>query len=403
MYNLKNIVMLTALAASTSLAAAANFPVSDEKVTIPKPPAGERWILNDQYSDEFNGDKLDDTKWDNGVTLWTGRSPGRFIEENVSVGDGCLKIKGGTLDQPIIRGEGDDAELYTLSCGSIGSKGLAAHYGYYEAKVKANKTSLSTTFWLSTRGNRNNPVREGQPESMPDGVYHQELDFCETVGRGGTAAEGWSEEAANFHKGMNSNAHCWLTTTDGQKIDAVIPKLPGARPADGSLLTDDFHIYGCLWPNKTGAEFFLNNISNGGFINFVSKDGQEFWMTQPMAMNIWVETYRWIPTPLNEDLLDPAKNTSYYDWIRHYVLVGIDEAIADVAPAQCEIFEDYVHFTNRKSKGSELELIYTSPVDRSLIVEIYTSSGKIVGSKSYDALSGFGADGYSVDSAKLKR
>lgn len=404
MRNVKNIVMLAALAATTSIATAADFPVSAERVTIPKPPIGERWILNDQYSDEFNGDKLDENKWVNGATIWSGRPPGLFVEENVAVGDGYLKIKGGTLDQPIIKGEGDDAQLFTLSCGSIGSKdAFSAHYGYYEAKVKANKTSLSTTFWLSTRGNRNNPVREGQPESMQDGVYHQELDFCETVGRGGTAEEGWKNESSNFHKGMNSNAHCWLTpATGGGQIDLVIPKLPGARPADGSVLSDDFNIYGCLWPDKTGAEFFLNNVSNGGHIDFVSRDGKEFWMTQPMAMNIWVETYNWIPTPLNEDLSDPNKNTSYYDWIRHYVLVEIDEEVANVAPAQSEIFEDYIHFTNRKSKGSELELIYTSPADRSIIVEIYTLSGKIVGSNNYNALSGFGADSYSVDSAKLK-
>ncbi len=401
MNGIKSIIALVAFITTASLATAADYPVSEPKVTIPIPPMGERWVLNDEYSDEFNGDKLDDNKWYDRFPNWAGRPPGMFLEENVSVSDGCLQIKGGKLDTPVIVGSGDDASIYDISCGSIASKGATAHFGYYEARAKANKTSLSTTFWLLSRGKKL-PVKGYQPEGMTDGTFGQELDICETIGRGGTEDEGWSKDAAKFHKGMNSNVHCWLNPTDGGSVDMVIPKIPGARPADGKIMSDDFQTYGCWWYDKSSAEFYLNNVSNGGRINFVSTTDQEFYVGEPMSLNVWVETYRWIPKPVDEDLLDPSKNTSYFDWIRHYVLVDIDDKSVKAAPEQTNVFEDYVYFTKREADEAKFEIIYIAPVDRTIILEIYDDADKLVCSKEFTAYAGFGANEYVVDHAKLR-
>ncbi len=194
-----------------------------------------------------------------------------------------------------------------------------------------------------------------------------------------------------------------LIQRGGTRTDLAIKHIDRAIPEDGSVLSDNFNIYGCWWIDEGSAEFFLNNISNGGKKDFVSRTGQEFYLPKPMGVNIVVETYSWIPKPTDEDLADPMKNTSYYDWVRHYVLVDIDQTDNNPAPAQSEIFEDYIYFAERDAVSDEFSLIYSAPEDRSLLIEIYTASGKRVGSEIYSAYAGFGADEYDVDKAKLSK
>ncbi len=79
------------------------------------------------------------------------------------------------------------------------------------------------------------------------------------------------------------------------------------------------------------------------------------------------------------------------------MLVDIDQRVENPAPSQSEVFEDYVHFTERESvDGGAFELIYTAKEDSRLIVEIYDGK-KVVARDSSDALSGFGTDTYVVD------
>ena len=44
----------------------------------PEPPVGQRWILNEDFSDEFNGTSLDSDKWLDHHPKWSGREPGIF-------------------------------------------------------------------------------------------------------------------------------------------------------------------------------------------------------------------------------------------------------------------------------------------------------------------------------------
>ena len=39
------------------------FDESEPINSIPLPPDGQRWVLNEQFSDEFNGSQLDESKW----------------------------------------------------------------------------------------------------------------------------------------------------------------------------------------------------------------------------------------------------------------------------------------------------------------------------------------------------
>ncbi|GAI29209.1 unnamed protein product, partial [marine sediment metagenome] len=53
-----------------------------------------------------------------------------------------------------------------------------------------------------------------------------------------------------------------------------------------------------------------------------------------MGLNLVSETYPypWISLPTDEELADTGKNICYYDWVRAYTLIGVDEASTKVDP-----------------------------------------------------------------------
>ena len=107
----------------------------------PIPPKGYRWVINVQFSDEFNGNSLDYSKWNDTFGDWKGRPPALFVPEAISVKDGTLQIKSGVLKKRY--------KDYTIFGGAVSSNTYNAHYGYYECKAKASKIAMSTTFWMS--------------------------------------------------------------------------------------------------------------------------------------------------------------------------------------------------------------------------------------------------------------
>lgn len=398
---LSGIFVVAAVAAATTTASAkTDYPVTEPRITIPTPPAGQRWILNDVYSDEFNGKKLDTKKWLDHHPTWKGRAPALFMEENVAVEDGYLKLSTSVLEKPEMVGRSE----FTMGGAAVVSKATAARFGYYESRVKANGTSMSTTYWLSRGGTM--PVEGNQPAGVPAGSFGQELDICETVGRGGTEAEGWNASSDSFSDGMHANVHFWHAEDGKGRKSMPIRRIPALVPESGKKLSEEFNVYGCWWKDKANAEFYLNNVSSGNQ-EFITRDaGFKFYYPMSMGVNMVVETYDWIPTPVAEDILDPTKNTSYYDWVRHYVLVDLGERVTEDAPAQKEIFSDYVHFANRDLNSVEaldvdFEIIYIAPENRSLTVTIYDAKDKVVASTVYDAYAGFGNGEYSMSNTYL--
>ena len=91
---------------------------------LPPLPAGKEWKLF--WSDEFNGDKLDETKW-NRLGDWA-RRDGFWVKEDAYVsGKGTL----------ILRTK-KDGDRYT--CGAINTQGKFEHaFGFYVARCKMPK------------------------------------------------------------------------------------------------------------------------------------------------------------------------------------------------------------------------------------------------------------------------
>lgn len=450
---LKQAIKFTALAVAVAAIQSAecapkevNFPKSEAIKSIPRPTQGKRWTLIEELSDEFNGTKLDHDKWYDYHPSWQGRPPGLFMSEQISVKDGCLVLESGKLkagEQVTVKCgyEGHEktksftaidkfeegGKGYNVKGAAIVAKSLTAHYDtYYECRVKASKTLMSTTFWLSQHG-KHVPTDGRQAEGW-DGSYGQELDVVECVGRTGDFA------GNEFSKGMHSNAHLWFKDKSvGENLDFRAKSATLVRP-DGASPSKDFNVYGCWWVDKSQAVFYLNNEQSKR-MDFVVKttpkghsqqQGKKFYFTEPMGLNLVMETYTWfyetppgksgwndriknedgsykLVLPTDEELLDPTKNKNHYDWVRCYKLKDIDKRVD--MPQEYVMFENHIHIYEKPEiRGNKLavNLEYTARKNSDIEFKIYSANGKVLATKVVEALAGYGNNQYEIDLKRAK-
>lgn len=253
----------------------------------PKAPNGYKWVKNEKFTDEFNGNKLDKSKWYDRSPYWqNGRPPATFRAYSVSVKDGCMQIKNSVL-------KGKDPK-YNIAGGAVASVAKDGHYGYYESRLKASGISMSTTFWMKNK---------------PDGPCpraQQELDIVEVVGM--------QKLKNDFRNILHSNTHIFRTDCEGERqhvsAGGTCKIIPAANEA--------FHTYGCWWIDANTIKIYID-----GEYQFTMTPDTTYSKTpfdRPMYMHMVTETYNWETPPTVEELNNDDINTSYYDWIRAYTL-----------------------------------------------------------------------------------
>lgn len=277
------------------LAAAVFCEVAAAGIVPPPPvqaPAGYQWVLNEAYSDEFDGVTLDKQKWHDSYPGWVGRVPGKFVSSSVTVNDGFLQIKCTVLDPP----QGVSNQ-WTVACGAVQSRARDARYGYYETRMKASGISTSSTFWLKNFNKEKST----------------ELDIQECVG----GAKRW----ASFKMRMGANTHVSKPTVLENGEPVVMKK--GDFVTLPASVNERFYTYGCWWIDANTMKFYLD----GEYV-FTIEPSTELDATpfdQPMFVNLVCETYGWEVPPTVEELTDDSRNTAYYDYVRAYKLTKITE------------------------------------------------------------------------------
>ncbi len=282
----------------------------------PPAPEGHRWVPNEKFTDEFNGTSLDANKWLDHFPDWRGRPPAKFVPSAITVADGCLQISAGTLPAPDGR--------FTISGGAVRSKSEEASFGYYEARFKASKISMSSTFWLS--GGR-------KQEAGAD--VSQEIDIVETMG----APHAEPKWAQNWHKQMNSNTH-YNRRVNGKPEPLSVGQQAPLDPPAGEA----FHTYGAWWVDATTVRFYLDDQ-----YQFTVHPSTKFSATpfdRPMHVNMVCETYDWMAPPALSDLTNRAINTTHYEWVRAYVLKPQPAAGDGKTVSTPRIAGDYVNVYN---------------------------------------------------------
>ncbi|WP_139957601.1 family 16 glycosylhydrolase [Flavicella sediminum] len=248
---------------------------------------GKKWKLVKNMSDEFNKKRLDPSKW---LTSggWIGRAPGLFMEDNISVKNGSLHITAYKLPAPITKHN----KVFTHGGGYVGST-ESLTYGYYECRMKANKTFMSSTFWL---------INEGKNLSGCD-KRTVELDIQECVGE----INNKKPFAQNFDQSMHANTH---SRNIPEGCDYAKATAGVNQNLDSGKVYDDYHTYGAWWKSKTEVQFFLD----GKLIKTVTPPAD---FDIPMHLRMVVETYDWNPVPADGGMTGNEKErTTSYDWVR---------------------------------------------------------------------------------------
>jgi hypothetical protein len=278
--------------------------------TLPEPPEGFKWAVNPDFTDEFEGDRLNAGKWYDKSPYWkNGRPPATFKAYNVSVENGCLRITNSRL-KPTEGNDGKPGTKYSYAGGAVASRSDRAWFGYYEVRMKASHTPMSSTFWLKNLPNTVKYV-DGNGDLIIE-HHRQELDIIETIGT--------PTRFPNWNKQFNANTH-YRVSVEGRTDP---PQLDGSGPKDKRAAieptADDYHTYGLWWIDTNTLRFYYD----GAYLFTVHPDTKynPLPFARPMYMHMVTETYSWEPSlPTDEVLNDDAKNSTYYDWVRSYVLV----------------------------------------------------------------------------------
>ncbi|NRT12158.1 family 16 glycosylhydrolase [Flavobacterium sp. 14A] len=261
----------------TESAVAKYNPYSDPKNT-------EGWVLNEEISDEFEGTKIDTTKWfvegQNGdYYIWKGRAPSQFAPHNVSVKDGKLKLRTAWEPKyPFAKEEYADGNMGASVYGMIDGKPLPITTagviskkrflnGYMEVKSKVGNAAITGAFWAIG--------------------YEQELDVYELMGNPKVKTGNIKENS------YLATAHDWSPpATRPTNVFQHTENLP-YRTADA------FHVYGAEW-----GEDYLKLFIDGKLVHQFSQDevGTDWVLNNPMEVWLDSEIFKWLGLPHKEEL-----------------------------------------------------------------------------------------------------
>lgn len=236
-----------------------------------------QWAKVESLSDEFDGNKLDTSKWRPFLTYWKGREPSEFSRENVSVSDGKLCLRSVSKVQDLLDVKNPEKDVWVASA-CVSSVRAVAFYGYYEVRMKASKLSMTSSFWLQGR--------------------FSEIDVVEQMGAS-------VKNPQNGHL-MVMNSHSFK---NGWVNDQATPQT--WKMTENSA--ERFHRYGVWWKNDSTLWFYHDGVK-------VAEMKPHAAFTEPMLLIFDTEVFVWDGLPTMESLKDPKCNTMEVDWLRSWKL-----------------------------------------------------------------------------------
>ena len=256
----------------------------------PKPKSNS-WVPVEYLSDEFEGTSLDLNKWQTEPIgkgwNWDGRPPGLFKAENVHVGNGKLQVTVSKLEESVEKNgrtfTHQGAIVRSIHPGEVGM--------YFECKMKANATVMSSTFWLMTKY---------------DCYKKQETDIQECVGRTTGQTAEWGK---NWDEIFHSNAiHRQTECVDKLQLQGAV-KTPTKN-------YERYYIYAAWWKSPHEIQFFLD-----GEYQYSIHPKSEW--DNPAYLQMAIETYDWNPIPDDGGLVESGtweQRTTQYEWVRVWKL-----------------------------------------------------------------------------------
>ncbi len=225
-----------------------------------------QWREHLEMWDEFQGEKLDHTKWWDHNPNWFGRAPARYLAREIQVKEGRLHLSM-TKDSSLPHEKFYDRETYRdYSSGSLKSK-KGILYGYFEIKAMAMSSAASSAWWFA-----------GTSFARKDNSrWTIEIDVFEIGAR-----------SPKHEHAYNMNAHVFRTPTSKRHWNK------GGTWKAPFKFDEAFHIYGLEW-----SPDFIKYYVDGALVRSMKNT---HWHT-PMQMIFDSETMiDWLGTPKDSDL-----------------------------------------------------------------------------------------------------
>ncbi|WP_297086695.1 hypothetical protein [uncultured Draconibacterium sp.] len=254
-------------------------------------PESKKWVAVNYLSDEFEGQIPDLEKWQiepiGNDWVWDGRPPALFKAENVKVKSGKLQVTVGKLDEVLEK----NGKIFTHQGGIVRSIKPGNVGMYFECKMKANATVMSSTFWLMTKY---------------DCYKKLETDIQECVGRTTELTHSWAQ---GWDSIFHSNAiHRPTECVEKLQLqDAVKLAVPNHQK---------FYVYAAWWKSPHEIQFFLDGEYQYSINPKVEWD-------MPAFIHMAIETYDWNPIPAEGGLVESGtheQRTTLYEWVRTWKL-----------------------------------------------------------------------------------
>jgi len=260
----------------------------------PKAPRGKKWRKVGLLSDEFGNNKLDSAKWLNtDPNRYLGKQPTLFVKDAVSEKNGRLRLTSRKFPKPRkVRNT-----TWTHAGANIYSKHAARVGDYVETSMKAQKTFMSSSFWLiNIKGDGKGCDRRTT-----------ELDIQETIGIA-TSNRSWVK---NVPRQIASTTHSRSRTCKSTPVGSRGKKatIKGGKASNG------FHTYGAWWKGPKEIRFYLDN-KYIYTINPVAK------FNLPMYLRMSSTSYSWNQPSANRDGMKGSfsARTTFYEWVRTWRL-----------------------------------------------------------------------------------
>jgi len=217
------------------------YPLSDQNNT-------KQWKLLKKYSDEFDGETLNQNRWYGNNPKWKGRKPTYFHATNASLEDGELVLR---INK---HGEEKLPRGFTHTAGFIKSKKKFL-YGYFEAELKLMDAPWVSGFWMTN----------------VDKNWWTEIDICEN-------APGLSYNRND----LNSNIHVFKAPKDKGNVKKHFSRTKKFYFPEE--LQKDYHVWGLEW-TKEYIRFYIDGI--------LFREAKNTHWHQPLEININNESNKW--------------------------------------------------------------------------------------------------------------
>jgi len=261
----------------------------------PLSDAGCQFVFDEQASDEFEGETLDRSKWDDWVESFQGRRRGfLFSRDNVDVANGELRLKARLLREDEKTFDNLARGFDTYATAIVKSK-EKTFYGYYECRAKSMKAAVCNAFWLY------DPLSDEPKKKYRPGDFSEEIDIFEIFGKEGPKK---SDCARAFYNTVHRLGTPYL---EGRVLGSVekLPEKSSRRKVDFDF-ADGYHEYGFLWTEKE-MKWYADGVE------MFSRPNDHF--HRPMHVTFDCEImYDWVGEPDKADL----PQTFSVQYFRHW-------------------------------------------------------------------------------------